>query len=102
MAHVISYSHITTASIPNEVWDEAWFTIQSWKGFLQSFPGILAIRPAARALDDGDIRFQIHLVWEHPEQMEVWLKSQWASDVLLTSLNPPAYDVVGIAYEDLG
>jgi heme-degrading monooxygenase HmoA len=78
MAHIVSYSHITLATVPSEVWDECWFTLQSWKGYLQSFPGYLGMHLAARALEDGDVRVHSATVWEHPEQLEAWRESEWS------------------------
>lgn len=101
MAHIISYSHDTTASIPARSWDEAWFAIQSWKGYLQSFPGMLSIRMAARALENGDIRFHSSLMWEEPEQLEEWRESHWSMKNLLSSIDPPAYDIEEETLEDL-
>ena len=100
MAHVISYSHLTMASIPENAWDEAWFSIQSWKGYLQSFPGLLSIRMSARALDNGDVRFHVSTAWEYPEQLETWRESKWSAESLLTSISQPAYDVDQETLED--
>ena len=100
MAHIVSYSHITTASVPKDVWDECWFTLQSWKGYLQSFPGFLSMRLSARALDNGDVRIHSATVWEHPEQLEAWRDSKWSAESILISMNHPAYDLVEETYED--
>jgi len=102
MAHVASYSHITIATIPRESWDDAWFAIESWKGYLQSFPGLLGIRLSARPLHNGDVRFHVSTVWEYPEQLDVWRRSQWSADSLLGALEQPAYDIEAAAYEDIG
>ncbi|MDQ6905221.1 MAG: hypothetical protein M3176_00185 [Chloroflexota bacterium] len=102
MAHVSSYSHITRANIPQEIWDEAWFTVQSWKSYLQSFPGFFAVRFSARGLDGGDIRFHVVTVWEYAEQLEEWLGSDWSAESLLKSLQKPAYDIDSETYEDIG
>ena len=101
MAQVDSYAHITIASLPKETWDEAWFTLQSWKGYLQSFPGFLAVRFAARLLDNGDIRFHVSTIWEYPEQLEEWLGSEWGAEHILQALEQPAYDIDSATYEVL-
>lgn len=100
MAHIVSYSHVTTGSIPADAWDEAWFSLSSWKGYLQSFPGLLKVHMAARALDNGDVRFHIATSWEYPEQLESWRESQWSAESLLTSISKPAYDVDEETFED--
>lgn len=100
MAHIDSYSHVTTATIPRDVWDECWFALQSWKGYLQSFPGFLSMRLAARPLENGDVRVHSATVWEYPEQLEAWRDSDWSAESILTTLSQPAYDVVEETYED--
>ncbi len=102
MASVSSYSHITVSTIHKETWDEAWFSIMSWKGYLQSFPGFLQVRLAAREMENQDIRFHVVTVWEYVEQLEEWVKSKWSAESLLKSLPQSAYDIVTEAYEDLG
>ncbi len=100
MAYIFSYSVVTNATIPAEVWDEAWFALQSWKGYLQSFPGLLSISLAGRALDIGDVRFYSATHWQYPEQLEEWRTSHWSMKNLLASISRPAYDVTEDTYED--
>ncbi len=100
MAYIVSYSHFTSASIPAEAWDEAWFAIQSWKGYLQSFPGMVGIHLSARALENGDVRFHSSLAFEYPELLEEWRSSHWSVKNLLASISRPAYDVVEETFED--
>jgi hypothetical protein len=101
MAHVQSYSHATSGTIPASSWATAWFTISSWKGFLQSFPGFQSQRLSIRALDNGDIRFHAVTVWDEHEQLEEWVGSDWSAESLLTSLDPPVYDLVSESLADL-
>ncbi len=101
MAAISSYSHFTLGSVHAEAWDEAWYTIQSWKGYLQSFPGLISFHMAARPLDNGDVRFQVVTTWEYPEQLEEWQGSRWSAEKLLAVLRQPAYDVISETYEDL-
>jgi hypothetical protein len=101
MAYISSYSHVTAGSVPGARWDEAWETAASWKGYLQSFPGLLAVRISARALDDGDVRVRLETVWEHREQLEEWAICPYAGTALLAGLDTPAYDVVEEILENL-
>lgn len=93
MAHIDGYSHLVRANIPAQSWDEAWFSLTSWKGYLQSFPGFQHIRIAARKLDNDDVRLHINTTWEYAEQLEEWLTSHWSVERLLTSLSAPAYEI---------
>lgn len=100
MAHVPTYSHLTTAAVPEPSWDEAWFGLLSWKGYLQAFPGFMAMRVSARALDNGDVRVHVATVWEHPEFLEEWRNSDWSARYLLEAIHPPAYDIAEETLED--
>ncbi len=100
MAYIFSYSHITTATIPAESWDEAWFAMQSWKGYLQAFPGLLAVRLSARAMENGDVRFHSQTSWEYPEQLAEWRDGHWSMRNLLSSISKPAFDIAEETMED--
>lgn len=100
MGHITTYSHVTTANIPSESWDEAYLSLASWKGYLQSFPGYLGIRLSSYQLDNGDIKLHVHSVWEYPEQLEEWRESKWSAESLLRELRKPAYDVTVETFED--
>ena len=100
MGHIVSYSHVTTATVPADTWDEAWFSLSSWKGYLQSFPGYKGMRLAARPLENGDVRVHCATIWEYPEQLEEWRKSDWSAEAILSSLRTPAYDVIEETFED--
>lgn len=101
MAYVGTFSHVTVGTIPSEVWDEAWFSIESWKGYLQSFPGYQTMRFAARTLENGDVRVHLAIVWEYPEQLQEWAQSSWTGAALLRALAKPAYDISTETFEDL-
>ena len=102
MAYVVSYARVTNATIPKDIWDEVWLSIQSWKGFLQSIPGFYSMRFAARRLENGDIRILMMTNWHEPEQLDAWHSTQWSADKLLKSFEQDAYDVTSETYEELG
>ncbi len=101
MPYIAGYSHVTLGSVPAEIKDEVWLSFESWMGFLQSFPGLMEVRIAARELANGDIRFLINTRWQYPEQLEDWSNSKWAADKLLMAFPKPAYDVLGEAFMDI-
>lgn len=100
MAHIVSYSHVTSATVHQDVWDEAYYSLSSWKGYLQSFPGFLGVRLSAYALDNGDVRVHTATIWEYPEQLEAWRESPWSAESILSSLGKAAYDVKEETFED--
>ncbi len=100
MAHIISYSNMVMASVPQEYWDEAWFTFNSWKGYLQSFPGHLSTRISARPLENGDVRMFITTVWRDPEELEEWRGSQYSAEVLIKKITKGVYDIINEVFED--
>ena len=101
MAFITSYSHVTAGSVAAAGWEEAWDTAASWKGYLQSFPGLLTVHISARPLDDGDVRLRLEAVWEHREQLEEWAACPYAGTALLAGLDKPAYDVTDEVFENL-
>ena len=101
MAYVSSYSHVTAGSVPAAQWEEAWDTAASWKGYLQSFPGLLAVNISARPLSDGDVRLRLEAVWEHREQLDEWVACPYAGTALLGGLDTPAYEVTDEVFENL-
>lgn len=100
MSHIISYSHVTLATIPAAAWDEAWLSFVSWKGYLQSFPGFMGMNVSARALENGDVRLHAMTTWEYPEQLEEWRDSKWSAEALIRDLRQPGYDIEEDTYED--
>lgn len=100
MAHIASYSHLTIGTVPADAWDEAWFALQSWKGYLQSLPGFMAVRIGARALNNGDVRLLTTTVWAYPEHLESWRESHWSARTILEAISRPIYDVVEETLED--
>ncbi|HZD78864.1 MAG TPA: hypothetical protein VE646_02330 [Actinomycetota bacterium] len=96
-----SYTHLIAGSIPRDTWQEAWYSISTWKGYLQSFPGFLRLRVSIRELEGGDIRVAIATIWEHEEQLDAWLGGQWRADRILQQLSTPAYDVTDEILADL-
>ena len=101
MAYVSSYSHVTAGSVAAREWEEAWDTAATWKGFLQSFPGLLTVNISARPLADGDVRVRLESVWEHREQLETWAACPYSGMKLLAGLDTPAYDVTEEVFENL-
>jgi len=101
MAYVSSYSHVTSGSVAAAGWEEAWDTAASWKGYLQSFPGLLAVRISARPLDDGGVRVRLETVWEHRGQLEEWAGSPYAGTALLAGLDLPASEITDEIFENL-
>lgn len=101
MAFVSSYSHVVGASIPIASWEKAWWTLQSWKGYLQAFPSAPRVRVSARELANGDVRLMVQTCWENREELEEWIASDYTAHKMLGRLDPAPYDVTDDAYEDL-
>ncbi len=100
MAHIDSYSHLVTATVPGDAWDEAWIALTDWKGYLASFPGGRSIRISARALENGDVKVYIQTVWSYPESLEEVRESKFSANLFLTKLHHPAYDITEEYLED--
>ncbi len=100
MAEVVAYSHLTCATVPEHSWDGTWFALQTLKGYLQSFPGHLVTRIAARPVTNGDVKVYVSIHWRHPEQLEAWRESELSIAALLRTIEPAPYDIQEETLED--
>jgi hypothetical protein len=100
MAEIVSYTHVTTCTVPEQGWDEAFFALQTWKGYLQSFPGMNAVRISAKPLDNGDVRVHVYTQWQYPEELEEWLQSKVSAVYVLNSIEQKPYDMEDRIVED--
>lgn len=74
MPDIAAWEHRTVARVPADGWQEAWYSLVSWRGYLQSLPGSLAVRLAARRLPSGDVEVHVATLWEHRAQLARWLE----------------------------
>lgn len=101
MPDIHGYSHVTTATVPAAGWDVAWDTLESWKGLMQSMPGISAVRIEARRLAGGDVRLYTSAIFETLEQLEEWAVSPYTPGTALTGLPVAVPDLRVEAFEVL-
>lgn len=101
MPDVHGYSQLTTGTVPAASWEVAWNTLQSWKGLMQSFPGLNGVRIEARALDGGAVRLATSAVFETLEQLEEWAATPYTPATALTGLPQPVPDLQVEAFEVL-
>lgn len=97
MPEVTSWEHRTTAVVGSGTWEEAWHSLVSWRGYLQSLPGFLAMRLAVRGLEGGDVEVHVDTLWEHREHLERWLQGPFLPRRIfaeLTSAGRVTTDVV--------
>lgn len=102
MPYPASYSEVTMATIPRASWQQTWTAIEGWKGWLQSFPGMLRVQTSARELDNGDVRVHLRTFWAELEALDEWMKCEWSGPNLLRRMEDPAYDVTSEAMQDYG
>lgn len=101
MPFVSSYAHLTSATVPNDSWEEAWFAIEGWKGYLQSFPGMQKVRIAARKHGENAVRLHVSVSFEYAEQLDEWVQGPWTAGKILASLEPPATEISDELLEEL-
>jgi hypothetical protein len=101
MADIQSLSHETRFVAPAISADKVWFGLESWKGYLASFPGCLEVRIGGRQLENGDVRFSVRTIWEYHEQVDEWDRSDLTADKFLAFIEPPCYDMTTEIFEDL-
>ncbi len=73
MPTIAAWEHRTVARVPPDGWEEAWYSLASWRGFLQSVPGQLAVRVSVRDVESGEIEVHVSTLWEHQAQLTGWL-----------------------------
>lgn len=89
MPDVASWEHRTTAVVPAAIWAETWYSLTSWRGFLQSVPGCLAVRLAARPLEGDEIEVHVDTLFEHREQLEAWMEGPFLPRRVFADLSEP-------------
>lgn len=94
MAVAHTHACFTTASFHHENWHDVEPLIESWKALLQGLPGFVACELWIRRLSNGDVHCIIQVVFEHREQLEGFLNSQWTPQQVISSLDPAPYDIV--------
>ena len=93
MAYIESYSHMVEMTVPEASWDETWFAFQTWKGYLQSFEGLMETKLSAYPLENGDVRCYISTYWRYPEQLYAWLESEFSGEDFFEKISPSPYDL---------
>lgn len=102
MAHIPSYSHVTTATIPAAAWYDAWPLLAGWRDWLLSQETVLTVQHVARKVENGDVRVMVIVQWEEPEQRDTWSQqAEWRPQRILERLRHPAYDISEEAFEDV-
>ncbi len=101
MAHVSSYAHDMTFTVPAASANRVWSGLMSWKGFMASFSGLLTVRTAGRILENGDLRLRVSTVWEHEAQLDEWIGSELTPKGLFGDIEPAVYDVIDEIYENI-
>ncbi|MBF9030961.1 hypothetical protein HKCCE3408_11200 [Rhodobacterales bacterium HKCCE3408] len=89
-----THSCFTFASFHHENWHDAEPLLESWKALLQGLPGFVVCDLWLRRLENRDVHCIIRVAFEHREQLEEFLKSRWAPELIIESLDPQPYDVV--------
>ncbi len=101
MSSIIAYSQVVTAEIPQESWDETYFSLLSLKAHLQSLPGWQRFDFWARDLEDGHIKLIVVTNWDFPEELALWLEQGITTDAILRSIEPAPKSVQVDLYEEI-
>ncbi len=99
MTFTHSHSCVTQISVPLGDWHVAEPLLETWKTLLSTLPGFVHSEVLGRRLDNGDIRCLIQVTWEYREQLEEFLRCQWAPEVIIGSLHAAVYDFSSDSFE---
>ncbi len=83
-------AQVLEAELPLTAWEEAYFALTAVKGLLQSLPGFSGMEVLGE-LDEAKEQVKLVVIsrWQHPEQLEAWLKTQETPYDVLTLMEPP-------------
>ena len=101
MSSIVAYSHMVTAEVPREAWDETYFSLLSLKAHLQSMPGWQRFDFWARDLDEDHDKLIAVTNWDYPEQMALWLEKGVTTDSILRSVDPAPKSLDVDLYEEI-
>jgi heme-degrading monooxygenase HmoA len=101
MSEAIAYAQVISTVISKDAWDEAYFSLLSLKSHIQSLPGWQRFDFWARDLDEGGIKVMIVTNWDHPQQLERWLKSGITADAVLRSIQPAPESLQVEVFEEI-
>jgi heme-degrading monooxygenase HmoA len=89
------------ANIPEESWDEAYFSLLSLKHALAGVPGWKRLDLLANNREDNSIHVRVITNWANVPQMEAWLDSDLTVEGILKGLTPPATELEVFFFEKI-
>jgi len=90
---VAPYAHIVNTSMTADIWHSVLFAWLSLKGHLQGMHGLNRIELFAMA-DVDLVRATFITIWEHEEELAVWLKSGYTIEEMLDGLGASRDDII--------
>jgi hypothetical protein len=82
----VSYSSMTEALVPAELWATVYASLQALKGHVQEYPGCQNFDVFVRAEGDGDVLVQCYTTWDTAGQLEVFLERGYTFERLLADI----------------
>lgn len=101
MSSIVAYSQVVNAVLPKESWDEAYFSLLSLKAHIQSLPGWQRFDLWAHDGEQGEVRILAVTNWDHPVQLEEWLKNGMTVDAILRSVEPSPKSIEVDLFEEI-
>jgi hypothetical protein len=99
--HVLAYTDLTTARVPEEEWLEAATALLSWRGWLQSIPGVRHVQIAGRRDEDHHVVVVVSTSFELVEQLVAYRDGPWPAARVLDALPHAVQDIKVETLEEL-
>ena len=79
----VSWSSLTVAVVPADVWPLVFASMQALKGHVQEYPGCQKLEAFVHAEAEGAVRVYCFTTWDTPEQLEAYLERGYTFDRML-------------------
>jgi hypothetical protein len=79
----VSWSSLTVAVVPADIWPTVFASMQALKGHVQEYPGCQKLEAFVQAEAEGAVRVHCFTTWDTPEQLEAYLERGYTFDRML-------------------
>lgn len=86
------YAQLTSATVPESGWEEAWFALVTLKASLASMPGFMSMEILGRA-DEGGVSVLTIVRWALEDALEQWIETGVTPERIFDALHEPPRDV---------
>ena len=79
----VSWSSLTVAVVPADIWPQVFASMQALKGHVQEYPGCQKLEAFVHAEAEGAVRIHCFTTWDTPDQLEAFLERGYTFERML-------------------